>query len=1109
MLFKARAILFLLGATLSASTWSAKVAVKLSDPEFSVAPPEDLVYRGARIDSSEAMRLKNEGVDLSKLNPRASHLWSDRKLAPNNHSDLGYPEAKTVLKFKEFKSSPSEIFRATVTTNAGGDTGEQMPRQFVLTASLDNHTNILRAALLRQLGYDVDAPKFYKTLKLQFESKQQKEKFVELAGERTLTNRERWVKSHVSETELEIKGFTLEPAELRNVNIYLPVMSRSRQADRRVFRALLNVYVLTDFPQAANSIAWERGREFNNSLIFNHPYASDFNSVTVDDMRWAQKRLISLRESEIGTAVSAMGLPEDLAALIKEKLLSRINYLSELLRIEENTYQVDTTVTSGNVLRGKLVQDAYSEDYVVEFYKEDEESPYRFWELFRLFKTQITYTSLSSVLDTAMEKFVPGLKMDDAIEGIQADMTDFRQDNPELQGVMPVKAFVKPLATGRGFATRNVVFGQYLGSSAPIQLVDSVGAEVNLGAFSNISGISESVIPSATATVSLGRTYTHVRAMPDLQAATSQEVKKILVPRHFKSLGRVIQDEYACGIPEEPYSEEAALDDEKIIYVKYDASWDQGREKAVKKRQELIDAGAEETILLVIIEREKLCEEEISDTRKSHLEDFLKQFALNEMFIVNDTVRLGARVNAPIPLAPIGSASVNLNLTGESTVALLRSVMVRKTESGIEVSVQSQRNIDKSLSEGLSYFIELIGNSTKWTDGKMFSKVYKINLDSLDEDETIKALTALRSLFVDNSRALIESGYPPIDLDHDVKARLNTFRLLFFKSDNLRMNHEVEVVIPNRPGQDFTLEQRTRKLYSSASMKRKGSDFYSFVDRALSSLTRFLGLGGGNNDPGKTFMGSSTKTNIVTESDLTPTRPLSPVSRVEFVWTGWNKKVRKMGEIFDKVDALFSGVSDGPVMSRSILKGYDRLKSYDVKSSIILYPAAIETINDIILNEDELRALGYMRYMYGKKEWDVYCRRASDFFGRSGPHLYRTQKRERVCAPLSVRRLMKLKRQTVPTERIALTTRYNHMAKSLFENFRVNKVLEVMGKTNFFATTRVTGFKESAPEGMLEYISNSVGTYNPEHGTGVFDTVASKLGISPYELRAMMYTPSM
>src|SRR5690554_4869819 len=85
------------------SARAATVSVKLNDPNFSVAPAEDLVYAGAPIDSSQAIELGRQGVDLSRLDPRPSNLWKDQKLPPNNQSQLGLPDEGALLKFKEFK----------------------------------------------------------------------------------------------------------------------------------------------------------------------------------------------------------------------------------------------------------------------------------------------------------------------------------------------------------------------------------------------------------------------------------------------------------------------------------------------------------------------------------------------------------------------------------------------------------------------------------------------------------------------------------------------------------------------------------------------------------------------------------------------------------------------------------------------------------------------------------------------------------------------------------------------------------------------------------------------------------------------------------------------
>jgi hypothetical protein len=1092
--------LYLLIFLLSFQLFAAKVSVILNDTEFKKAPPSDLIYDNSPIDSSEAFDLIQNGVALENLNPVNTELWQDTKHDIHNYSELNYPTNNPVFNFHKYKASPTEIFRAQV---------ENQGNFYNLVASLDNHTNIIRATLLRLLGYKIDTPKIYKNLKVKFDSNEQRDKFLELLGEGTLTNREKWVKEK-NDHELVLKDIIIEPAELSNVNIYLPLMTSSRQKERRVFRSLLEVYILTDFPQAVNAIQWRRGRIFNGSLIFNHPYADKFNNVMVQDLKWIHQRINQLSRSEIEKAVSLAGYPYDIEKLIVEKLLSRINYFSELLSLEQ-VFSFDRNISIGAIINGELKTNNYNDDYVVDYTIDDEESPYSFRQIFRLFRTQTVYTTLASLLDMAVEKFVPGLKMEDALQQMNEDITSYRQNLPQTDTPqkLPIKVFAQPILNGRVYANRNIIFGQYLGSNAPIQLVDSVGAEILLGGFGNIINLQNNIVPTIGANITLNRTYTHVRAMPDLEAATSQEVKKILVPRHLKRLGRVIKDEFSCTIPEGVYTEKEEIDGRVITFIRYDEKLENGIELARQKREELIAAGEEGPFLIKVIDREEECVTEVSETRKKNLKDFLDQLALNETFVINDSIRVMMNQRVPIPLTSV-APNLSLSLGADQSVALIRSVVIRKKEEGIEVTFQSQRDLQHSLSQRLSYFIELIGNNTQWTKGKMYSKVYKIDLEGIDSEEQEKALFALRAIFTQNDHYLLKEQYEPTELDHDVRVRLNTFNILFFKSERLKMNHEVEIRIPNKEGQDFSLEERTRRLYGVSNFKRKGNDFYSFVDRIISGFTSIFGLGQSNQDPGKSFYGSSKKRYVRTEGELTENYPLNPISRVEIAWTGWNKKVRKMYKVFDEVEEFFTGIAQSETIDDTILEGATKVKSYDVKTSFIIYPEALDSLSVKLFDVKELSAINYLYFAYGEEEWQRYCERAIEFFGERGPQdYYGEDDRYYNCIPPDVKDILEFRRKGLGETRKEILASMNKIIETLFNDFKINKVLRLLGTDNFFATTRVNGFRENHHQGYLDYISNSVGTYNVDYGTGTFDMIAQQLGISAFELRALMYTPGM
>ena len=980
-----------------------------------------------------------------------------------------------------------------------------------MTASLDNHTNILRASILRLIGYNLDVPRFYKKISVEFESETQKKKFIELVGEDTLTLRDKWILKDLGKKKLLVKGFTLEPAELKNVNIHLPVMIRARQIGRRSFRSLIAIYAITDFTQKVNSIPWKIGNLFNNNLSLNHPYASEFKNTTYDDFKWILKRINSLSRKQLNKALKLAHYPIDIHELLLEKTLSRINGLSRYFDLPIN-FKPNKHITYKNIVSGKLVADNYS-DYVVEFFEKDPENPYRFSEIFRLFKTQTLYASLSNLLNGAIEKFVPGLSTTDAADDIQSQISDFRTNNPGNQ-TLPIKAFVSPLASGRVFANRNIVFGQYLGSTAPIQLVDSVGAEANLGVFTSLSGFADNIIPNMAASVIYGRSFVHVRAMPDLTTASSQKIKKLFVPGLMKKLGRVIKDEYECSISQEPYYEESELNGSNIYYVKYDKNEKGAKKKALDLRQSLITSGiSEKKIILLIIDRSVLCKDEIAQTRTNNITEFIKEFALNETFIISDTLRLSGNINIPIPISPIPNATVTIG--SEHSSAKLKSVILKKTEYGMEITISNQKDFRNGIKEGLNYFIEILSNSNSLTKGNLISKIYRLNLEDIDSKEQIIALRALREIFVSNSHDQIQKSYKPTKLDHDIWSKLRSFRLLWFKSDKMKMNHTVEILVPNKEDQSFSQEERTRKLFSTFSIRRKGNDFQTFLDRSITSFVDFLSIGSNNGDPGQTFMGNGSKVSIVTESELTTSYPLAPITRVEFNWTGWQRKTSRLESIFKKIERNYRSFTNKNLIDRSIFNSSPRLRSYNIKNTLIIYPSAFQKIQNKLFVKEEREVVRILKKLYGIKRFKNYCNSQNDS-SESSASSYNSQEyfgeNYYLCLPPSMKRILNIRKliaKNKSIKKVKRTKMINKLYINIVNHFSLGETLNWLGEENFFSSIRITGFRENNHQGFLDYISDTVGTYNTVQGTGVFDRLGSFLGISPYELRAMSYTPGL
>lgn len=1047
--------------------YSATVNIPLNDSDSIKEPANDLYYMGKNLDSSEALKLKESGFDISTLNPKLSNLYKNQKLStklPIGLKDL------SEFRYQSTKASPTEIFRFFATTKNN--------KKILLTASLDNHTNIMRSLLLRSLGFDINRPELKEEITLNFNSKKDKDIFLDKLSEQTLTSRARWIVKE-EDKKLQLRHMLLDQTELKNVNLYLPVMTRSRQQERRIFRSLIALYSITDFSESVNKISWTVGKVFNESLLLKHPYADQFKDVTEDDVKWITRKLNELSREQIQYIVEQSNYPIEVKDLITEKLISRITSLGRYLNIGSNL-KANLNISNSYVINGKLIERDFK-DSAINYSNKDVESPYKFKELFRLFSTQAVFSGLSKLLERGMEKVIPGIYNNEALEDIQSQISEFRQENPSSDGTLPIKLFSSPTLFGRVFANRNIVFGQVLDTNAAIQLVDSVGAEINLGLQSQLTGITNRSLPTLGINGALTRTYTHVRAMPDLKTASTQQVSKILVPRLMKKLGRIIKDEYICSISKKPFIEEKVISSETFHYIKYDKKVS-SKEDAMLLRAKLIKDGiAANKILLITIDREKLCITDVETTRNKTIEDFLKSFAENEIFIIADSIRLSGVANMPIPLMP----NLNLALGVDNTKSLLRSIQLKKIDESIQVTITSQNDISTRATESISFYIQLVRNSDLFLKGKLKSKAYKVNIKEEDKIKQDTALRVIRELFVRNDKSELYANYKPSEVEQDVKLHLSTLRLLWFKRDRFKMGHDLTVIVPNKENQSFSLKQRTRKFYQHLDYKRSGSDFHTFTNDVLGFFSNLVTLGQASNDPGKTFMGNSKKVYFSTEAEVTEGYESSPTTRIEFIRSGWSKRYKRIDKYFNEIDEMFAFSKNYNPLDRTILKGASRLKSFDIRSTIIMYPSAIKRLQDKILNSKAIQQERIINYLSDKDQTGGLKRRG---------------------------RLLKEQLQSISQSFNDTKTKVKHINKFykwLFTKFNISRVLSLIGEDNFFASTRVMGFLEDHHNGFLEHSSDSIGSYSKDLGTGKLDQLSSILGVSSYQLRALNYSPGM
>lgn len=1087
------------------------ITIPLNDKEFKLAPASDLIYQGARITEVEAMELAKKGVDLSELDPYTSDLFRSQ-MAPGE----ARPQIKNEVVFHSFLQSPTEFFRFV---------SKSENQSYTVTASLFNHETMLRAHLLKKIGYGVPEIIQQPELKVYFETHASMDLFLQKLVESTLLAKKRWViEDNRYERYLKIKGLILEPSDTKSVPVYWPIMEETRQRKRRVYRSLLYLYTLTDFNMPINEISWSLGKIFNSQLILSHQFSDAFSSVTESDLKWVHRRIISVPEHELCLGLDDANYPADVAQLLCEKLKSRINSFGKLLGLAA-PLKINERIDVGQVRRGKLTSGNYP-GHVPVFWIEDAESPYRFSEVFKFFRTQVAYDTIANLLNRAEKDFLPGISTGEAFENIIEKVRKFGSQN----GYVPLRVWSNPIASGSVGGSRSIVFGKYDGNDAPIQLVDTLNMKIQVGVFNFLSVPGSSVIPTATLNAQLVRSWSHIKAMPDLSTATKQQIDKLLIPRLYHSLGNLLESEPQCSLQNEAWVSEEIVAGVGVWIVYYDQASDTAKEVAIKLREELIASGTPKNkILLRPVIKDELCLKEVTEKRNKSIEEFLKSFALNETLTVTDSLETTAGIGVKLNDSIIDKLNLQAGLEGKR--AILRSYIIRKTETGIEITIRNQKDLSTRFYQELNFFTDLLSNSTNWVKGDLHSKVYRVNFEGADEEQRKIGIEVLREVFLRNSYGLLKEHYNPVVMDHDARVKLNTFKFFWRKSERLRMNHEVSVTVPNRetqreipqeeildewtiptqPPVELTEAERTRQLFSTMVLMRRGNNYHSFIDQILNDQFSWLSTGAQDGDPGQSVKGNSFHSYFVTEGDLSPGFEFNPVTKVEYGNLGWSLSKKKLERLLRIHEDYLSTEDNEFTLDRSIFNQTSSLRSYNIRTTILLYPQGTQKLMNALFVANEVESIKLLKLLYGVKKWDNYCRRPPMGSTREDSYLYESS-RERglfYCIPEALMGIMRMRQRGLATRRQNLGIQINTVVQILMGNVPKKNLLTWIGKENFFGNTFVSGFRNGDSTGYTQYASNTVGTYNQDLATGIFDQIAGVLGVRAYDLKGMVYTPNM
>ncbi|MDA8792767.1 hypothetical protein N9N67_05945 [Bacteriovoracaceae bacterium] len=1049
---------------------------------------------GKLLSKYQVHQMRVEGKDISLLNPRVSNLYLNKPLPISNMEQNNFPAENATVSFEEESDSPTGVYRSTVRFKNNSPQNQL----FTLSASLLNHGVIINAGLMRLMGYNVDLPKYYHELNLEFPNETAKKGALKFIGEKTLLLKDKWITGETQNT-LKLKGAILEPSQIKSLNLYWPYMSIQKQESRRIFRALLLFYVLTDFPQSINHITWSEGRKFNQNIILNHEQAAAFKNLTPEDARWLLHKLSAITKSQIEKVISFTQYPQEVQDVVVEKIISRLNHFFELFNLGSD---VQKFPLNNNI---KKISNQDFSRWVPDFYQPSEKSPYRFSQVFKFLRHQVISNALTSALSWAQKEYVPNQDMTTATESIRERVLEYRQTQGQNQGILPLKSWSKALFGARAFATRNIVFGNFLASDAPIQIVDSIGVEGEIGGLSIINKNLNKALPVGVS-LSLSKSYSHVRPTDSIEEASSKPIKELWIPRLMKNLGKIFTNEISCDISEKPFVQEEEVKDVIFKKIIYDKTQPEMLQKALDLKEELISNGTPANKILISgIDRKSDCEKQLLDKRKNLFKDFNDSLAENETFVINNQIKLSPFIGTNVPIGFVPGLSAGIH--NEINYIRLKTTMMRKVGDQLEITIQQRKDLENFTRGNITYLVNLVSMGIKFTKGKMNSLIYRISLNDLSEEKMLENQIILSQIFLKNNFSALKSKGQEVNLDHKVLGRLTSFNFLFWKSDKLKMNHTVEITNQAIQEKEYTGSDiffgKTREFYSIMDLKRTGNDFLNFFDRMIKTVSSFIGLGTSNPDPGQTPLGKSKRFYSITETELTPEIDPRYTSRIEIIHTGWATKMKRVKKTVRTIESYFVDLNQSDHIDMNIFKQTRKLRSYDFRTTFILYPNFYEKMKYMLLKNKDIKSiLSVLTFLYTHKKWNEFCARTNNEI-----NFY--DKEYRGCVPPDAQRIVKLIRKKVTANRKTKTKRINKFISTLFREFSINRILKMAPEESYFATTRITGFREKDPTGYLDYMANTVGKYNSDIGTGIMDQVAKQLGITSFELRAISYTPGM
>lgn len=692
---------------------------------------DDLIYKDRMLSSREADVLGNtQGVDLSKLNPRANDLWDLSATTLDDQKEIAI-ENNDILSYEGGILSNTGLYRFNAIPVNGNK---------VYTIHLDKtlHTMLMRKNLLRALGYKIPAMKYLKKVTIQFNSKFTMENFLKREiPEATLGAADRWASTDlVSANQLTVtlKDVAItEPNEYDFYNVSMGIPTQT--INSRSLRALVIPYSLVDLYESVNKFSWVDGKVDNRSVILSHFTSNEF-ATTVDDALWMIERLNKLTRADFQKIVGQAHFPKEVETLLVEKLISRRNSLNKLFSLKAPDIAFNSKITMGTSLKdGKLTQKDFP-DYASRFAYGDAESPLEQLRFFLYSKIQ------SNVIDNVVNKINGEMSIFDLnekrTEYFQKQFKEGLDHFVQTGELLPIKvgAWYSPVVDVNLLFSRDIILGNYLGTDNLVQPADTFGGSAEIGMFAGVEGLGNDLSGSVKASVSLVRTYSHLKPVKNLKESLKEPYKNMFVGL----LKRSLKEKFFS------LSELKNLDD------KVDENGTSAKDEQRKRIEELFG-------------------------------EIDKRLGVGESLIITDRLVPTASVRLNLNQGLIGAG---IGVSGGVTV-LKRIHLYKKSAKTLQIYDDSGfvKNIDLSFS--VNSYITWLRANAKYDKGHYNVNSYMVNLstDLTENPNLFSNALGVYNVLKSKDFEILDKNNPPVKLDVQFKDKTKGLSLLFWRMKSL------------------------------------------------------------------------------------------------------------------------------------------------------------------------------------------------------------------------------------------------------------------------------------------------------------------------------------